>query len=31
MVWEQFEYLKKMVDIKYAETKTKLSQYWENC
>ena len=31
MICEQFEYLNRLLEIKYAEAKTRMTQYWQNC
>lgn len=31
LIGEQFEYLTKMIEIKYGEARTRLGQYWSNC
>jgi hypothetical protein len=31
LINEQFEYLYKLLEIKYAEARKKIAQYWKTC
>jgi hypothetical protein len=31
LVCEQFNLLRKMIEVKYTEVKAKLAQYWSHC